>query len=167
MKTSIPATIALISLVFSASRADEAPSGDAAKLQGKWTTTAGPKRDIPVTIEVRGRAVTVDVSTPLGLKVHAEGTLKIDEKAKPKTIDWSGFTSTDGQDLPEVLGIYEIDGDKLKMATGGPNNPRPKEFKAGDGVLADVVTFTRPKSAAPKADEHVEKSSMASTSSSR
>src|SRR5882672_1984043 len=86
-------------LLLAAGPADPAPTGDLAKLQGRWTTSAGPKRDIPVTIEIEGSTVKVDVTSPLGVKVHAEGKLKINESAKPKAIDWIGFTSADGQDL--------------------------------------------------------------------
>ena len=106
-------------------------------------------------MEIQGRAVTVEIRMPKGLKIHAEGELKIDEKASPKAIDWVHFTAMEGQEMPEVLAIYELDGGTLKLANGGPNNPRPKEFRAGDGVLADVVTLTRPKVAGEKANSPI------------
>jgi uncharacterized protein (TIGR03067 family) len=121
------------------------PSGDLAKLQGAWTVKAGPKRDIPVTLAIKGTEVSVDLASPLGIKVHAEGKLKINESANPKTIDWVGFSIVDGQDFPDVLGIYELSEATFKMVTGGSNDRRPSEFKKGDGALADVLVFTRAK----------------------
>jgi uncharacterized protein (TIGR03067 family) len=126
---------------------DKAPQGDLAKIQGRWQTSAGPKHDIPVVVEFRGDRVTVDLTTPQGLKIRAEGKVKLDEKARPRALDWVEFTALDGQDMPEVLAIYEFDGETLKVCNGGPNNARPTEFKAGEGALADVVVFRRPKSA--------------------
>ena len=85
----------------------------------------------------------MDLASPLGIKVHAEGKLKINESASPKTIDWVGFSIVDGQDFPDVLGIYELGEATFKMVTGGSNDRRPSEFKKGDGALADVLVFTR------------------------
>lgn len=122
------------------------PPGDLGKLQGVWTVKAGPKGDIPVTLAIKGSEVAVDFASPLGIKVHAEGKLKINESTIPKTIDWVGFSIIDGQDFPDVLGIYELVADTFKTVSGGSNDRRPSEFKKGDGALADVLVFTRAKS---------------------
>ncbi len=137
--------IAFLPALLAASPSDEVISGDLAKLQGSWTTKAGPKRDVPVTMAIKGRQVIVDVASPLGLAIHAEGRLKIDDTAKPKTIDWLEFSIVDGHEMPEVLGLYELKGDTFKMVNGGPNNGRPSEFKKGDGALADIIIFNRTK----------------------
>ena len=134
----------VVPLLLAASpREGAAPSGDLAKLQGVWSVKAGPKRDIPVTLAIKGTEVEVDFASPLGLKVHAEGKLKIDESTSPKTIDWVGFSIIDGQDFPDVLGIYELGEGTFKTVNGGSNDRRPSEFKKGDGALADVLVFTR------------------------
>lgn len=106
---------------------------------------AGPKHDISVLLSVKGTGVTVDIASPLGIKVHAEGKVKIDESTNPKTIDWVGFSIVEGQDFPDILGIYELKDNAFRLVTGGPNNPRPKEFKKGDGALADILLFSRSK----------------------
>ena len=147
MKTHILPTllIAILPVLLAASPTDEAMTGDLAKLQGSWTTKAGPKRDIPVTMAIKGRQVIVDIASPLGLCFHAEGRLKIDDTVSPKTIDWLEFSIVDGHDMPEVLGLYELKGDTFKTVNGGPNNGRPSEFKKGDGALADILVFNRSK----------------------
>ena len=123
--------------------ADAPPTGDLAQLQGDWTVKAGPKKDVPVTLSVHGNEVSVDFASPLGIKIHAEGKLKINETTTPKTIDWVGFSIVDGQDFPDILGIYELKDNTLRMVNGGMNDKRPKEFKKGDGALADLLIFNR------------------------
>jgi uncharacterized protein (TIGR03067 family) len=118
--------------------------GDLARLQGTWTTQAGPKHAFPVAVEIRGCSVTVTVTPPVGPKIEAVGEIQVDESASPKRLDWVRFTTIDGeQPFPEIAAIYELDGDVLRICNGGPNNPRPSDFTPGDGVLADVLTFRR------------------------
>ena len=79
------------------------------------------------------------------MTIQAKGEISLHEADRPRGLDWVKFTALDGQDMPEVLAIYELDGDTLRVCNGGPNNDRPKEFKPGDGALADVVVFRREK----------------------
>jgi uncharacterized protein (TIGR03067 family) len=129
--------------------ADQVPSGDLGKLQGLWTTLAGPHKDIPVAIEIRGKTVTVRVTITRKRSIQAKGELILNEKVAPKALDWVKFTGLDDQEFPEILAIYELSGDELKICNGGPNNQRPTEFKPGDGCLADVLTFKRIKRDVP------------------
>lgn len=141
------------SLVATAACAAGEVSDDLAGLQGTWSGTAGVKKKIVVTMEIRGKAVSVLVKPPIGATIRASGALRIDPTTAPKSIDWVGFTGNDGQTLPENLGIYELAGDSFRVCTGGPDNPRPSTFEPGEGMLADVVTFTR-KSAEPVRSFH-------------
>jgi uncharacterized protein (TIGR03067 family) len=126
--------------------ADTKPkTGDLAKLQGEWTTLAGPAKNIPVAIAIRGNTVIVRVAITRKRSIEAKGELLLNDSASPKTLDWVKFTGLDDQEFPEILAIYELSGDELKICNGGPNNDRPTEFKPGDGCLADVLTFKRKK----------------------
>lgn len=70
-------------------------------------------------------------------------TFKIDATAKPKSIDLT--MTRPGQKPDTALGIYELDGDTLKLCIAeGSNKARPEEMKA-DGKQLVVVTFTRVK----------------------
>lgn len=61
---------------------------------------------------------------------------KLDPAAKLKTIDMT----LDGR---TALGLYELDGDILKLCVAeGDNAARPEQFKA-DGKRISVVTFKR------------------------
>jgi uncharacterized protein (TIGR03067 family) len=146
MTTPTKLAMALATLLMISADAPDAPiitEGDLARLQGTWSTQAGPKKNIPVTIQIKGHSVTVKVKPPIGRPITAEGEVEIDETVAPKALDWRKFTGGDDQEFPEVHAIYQIDGDALIVCNGGPNNPRPVEFRPGEGVLAGVLTFKR------------------------
>jgi hypothetical protein len=57
---------------------------------------------------------------------------------------WNGFATPEGIPIPEIPAIYRIEGDTLVVCNGGPNGLRPREFRPGDGALADLLTLERP-----------------------
>ena len=64
-------------------------------------------------------------------QVFQVGTQKIDPSKSPKTID---VTMTEGPNKGAVmLGIYEIDGDTLKVCFDPQGKKRPTEFKSPPG----------------------------------
>ncbi|WP_165072192.1 TIGR03067 domain-containing protein [Paludisphaera rhizosphaerae] len=118
-------------------------SGDLAKLQGKWETQAGASRELRVTLEFTGKQAHVVIHTPQGLKIKARGEIRIDESTSPKRVDWVGFSAGDFQAIPEIQGVYKLEGEALILCNGGFNGARPVDFAPGDGPLADVVAFRR------------------------
>ena len=67
----------------------------------------------------------------------AECHFKLDTSKKPKEIDITNVAK------PEMLAIYELDGDTFRISgSEGRNVTRPTEFKA-DGKRTFVVTFKR------------------------
>jgi uncharacterized protein (TIGR03067 family) len=140
-----PVTILLVLLGANVHAADEAASrdGDLGRLQGRWSATAGARHEIHVTIEIKGRDVHAAIKTPQGLDLKVQGEVKLDETTNPRSLDWKKLTGPDQQPLPEIAAVYKIDGDTFTVCNGGFLGARPKEFKAGEGVLADVVIFHR------------------------
>jgi uncharacterized protein (TIGR03067 family) len=69
-------------------------------------------------------------------KPFAKGTFKIDPAATPKTIDSSPATDPS----KPLLGIYEFEGENLKVCNAQPGKPRPSDFeaKAGSGHTLTV-----------------------------
>jgi uncharacterized protein (TIGR03067 family) len=66
-----------------------------------------------------------------GNEVFQAGTQKLDPSKSPKTID---AMITEGQNKGAVmLGIYEIDGDTLKVCFDEAGKKRPTEFKSAPG----------------------------------
>ena len=139
-------SILLVFLAVNAPAAEEAGpgTGDLGRLQGKWTTKAGARRDIQVAMEIKGHDVSVAIKTPQGLDFEVQGELKLDETTTPRSLDWKKFSGPDQQPLPEIAAVYKIDGDIFTVRNGGFLGRRPKEFKPGDGALNDLVVFRRP-----------------------
>ncbi len=139
-------------VLLAAASLGAAPEGsDLSKLQGCWETSVGRRREISVTIEIKGNDVAATVTPKVGPKLRVSGELQVDEAASPRSLDWVKFSTLDGQEIPRLLSIYRLEGDRLVVRSGGFNDSRPKVFeKGGEGVWSEVVVFTRP--AAPKPD---------------
>jgi len=147
MRTRPIPTAAILSLGLLVARAPAAdePKGDLAKIQGSWTAKIGPDKDIPITVTIKGNAVDLVGTTPNGDDFKLKGEIKLDEKASPKTLDWAKFTGPQGNEIPENLGIYKLDGDNWTVCSGGPGNERPAKFEAGEGGPPSLTTWTRVK----------------------
>ena len=108
---------------------------DLKKFQGTWNfesveavgkqESASDFKDMTVTFE--GDKFTVKK----GHEVIQVDTEKIDPSKSPKTVD---VTVTEGLSKGAVmLGIYEIDGDTLKVCFDPEGKKRPTEFKTAPG----------------------------------
>ena len=125
-------------LLVAADAKDDAVKKDMDALQGKWQV-ASMERDgeaVPVAKDAV-RVITGDkYEMTLFPDLKIEGKFKIDPTAKPKTIE-STATSGPYKDQ-ELLGIYELDGDTLKICYALPGKDRPTEFKSKEGVMLFV-----------------------------
>ena len=101
----------------------------AARFESSWTS--------------RASVVDATITTPQGIRFQVQGEVKLDETTSPRSLDWVKFTGADQQEFPPIPAIYKLDGDTFTVCNGGLNGTRPKEFKPGDGVLAEVVVFKR------------------------
>ncbi len=122
--------------------ADAIP-GDLGKVQGKWSAMIGPDKNIPIVIEVKGKAITLSLTTPEGQEFDIDGEVALDESTKPGRWDWVNFKGIDGEAVPDNLGLYKLDGDELTIVSGGPGNPRPAEFVEGQGGPPNLVVLKR------------------------
>ncbi len=139
------------------------PDSDMGRLQGRWTARAGAKREVRVIMAVVGRQVNVSIATPQGIRFKVRGEIQVDESTSPRQLDWIKFTGADQQVFPQISAIYKIDRDTFIVCNGGLNGTRPKEFKPGDGILADVVEFQRAVEPAAKSDKLTSQDAGAST----
>jgi uncharacterized protein (TIGR03067 family) len=138
--------------------------GDVARLQGSWwTRVEAPNRPSPPAktktrakraprapeaprtstsvLIFEGNTITFQVSVA-GRTATSKGTVRLDEKATPKTIDFTGVEAA-GEKLPDNLGIYTLKGNTLTICTGGPGEPRPIEFKGSPLGFPNLVTYQR------------------------
>jgi uncharacterized protein (TIGR03067 family) len=136
------ALLALLLAALAPARAGEG-EGDLGKLQGCWATKVGTGGGFVVELRIQGRAVQASIREAGGATIRAEGELRIDESARPKRLDWVKFTTADGQEVPDVLGIYRLEGGRLLIRSGGLHGGRPDRFEEGDGIWAGVLAFER------------------------
>lgn len=103
---------------------------DLAKMQGDWAAVEMYRDGHPLTADnaqAYFRTVEGDTYTMSRYrKVAGKGTLKLDASKSPKEIDAS--PALPGKKVV-VKGIYEWDGDKLKILFGSPDGERPTSLK--------------------------------------
>jgi uncharacterized protein (TIGR03067 family) len=113
--------------------ATDSDAADLAKMQGDWMVASLTNDGIKLSNDeaqtlfrtVKGNRFTIfRFSKPLN-----QGTFKIDATKKPKTIDSMGSKPNS----KPILGIYEFNGDTLKICNALPGMPRPTDFEAKPG----------------------------------
>jgi uncharacterized protein (TIGR03067 family) len=147
--------LAIAVLSLAADAPDDAVAREKAKLAGTWTVTA---------LEVNGQKVppeavrdvtftfTADTLTRAkGDKKESGAGYKLDPAKTPKWIDMTGVT--DGKERA-VPGLYELDGDTLKLCfradykAGGKineNQKRPAKLDGGAGSERVLMVLRREK----------------------
>jgi uncharacterized protein (TIGR03067 family) len=79
-----------------------------------------------------------------GGRILMKGTFKIDPSKKPGAID---LNSTEGRIQGQTAeGIYEVNGDTLRLGLVDPGKPRPTKFTRDGGVGHHVLVYKRNKS---------------------
>jgi RNA polymerase sigma factor (sigma-70 family) len=148
--------------------AKAAPRSDRAALQGRWSVTMkdvdGQMRTMICNIE--GDRIAIQVIAPDGTAEEVlKGRFVTDPSARPRTFAVVETTGLDGHPQQDNLGIYELDGDLLKLCYGTPGRPRPTEFKQGQDGPPMLLVLKRggpqarpatPRGAAPGPGEQVE-----------
>jgi uncharacterized protein (TIGR03067 family) len=112
----------------------------AKEIDGAWTFVSavkgGKKKDFdgePIRIVFKAGKMTIDKGGDT-----KNGSYKIDPAKKPKQIDMKVEEN-------EIKGIYELQGDTLRICGHGQGGERPTEFKADEGSEAMLLTFRREK----------------------
>src|SRR6478672_702546 len=117
--------------LHSGADAPKKPPADGDRIQGVWNL---------VSSERGGKAEAGDERQPLQIEFTAESfrfrlpagarhsqPYKLDAGTTPKAIDWvPGGKNGPSKSVP---GIYELDGDTLKICWGEGDKERPREFK--------------------------------------
>ena len=119
-----------------------------ALLDGEWTmvSVTADGQAIPEAIAKTGKRVAKGGETTVTIagQLVMKAIYTIDPTKKPKTID---YTMTDGPTKGlKQYGIYEIDGETVRVCFAAPGKDRPSEFtsKPGDGHTLTAWKMTKP-----------------------
>jgi uncharacterized protein (TIGR03067 family) len=149
MRLLLAAVFGVFVLIATGTRADEKADieKERQKFQGTWAfeSSAAGGQELPAA-DLKDFVLTFEGdkhTVKKGTDVIQVGTQKIDPAKTPKTID---VTITEGPSKGTVmLGIYEIDGDTLKVCFDASGKKRPTEFKSAPGSETFVNVHKRVK----------------------
>lgn len=141
--------IALTALGIATSRAQdsEAAKKDKAQLQGEWTMVSGERdgHGFPADFMKDSKRVATGDETTVMLQgqLFMRAKFTFDPSKSPKTIDYS---VTGGQYSGKIqVGIYELDGDKVKFCFSTPGNKRPTDFSTKPNDARTLTVWKREK----------------------
>jgi uncharacterized protein (TIGR03067 family) len=128
-------------LLLAADKKEKQPMGDREKIQGTWALVSSQRNGKPLPDEVVRHVKLIFAGDKLTTQVKdrkTEATFKLDPTRTPKEID----LDMDGN---VGKGIYQLDGDTLKIVHGEVGEARPRDFpKAGSGLTFLVLKRERP-----------------------
>src|SRR5437899_736948 len=127
MRRVVTGFLLFLSCLVTAAAEDDPIKKDLAKLQGFWKVTAAIAEGAKAPAEEQAKmAVTFtgeDLSLPNGVV-----KVKLDPSQKPPAIDLIHNNKKEA-----ALGIYEFDGQTLKLCWSKPGTARPKAFESAKG----------------------------------
>jgi uncharacterized protein (TIGR03067 family) len=141
-----PLGLALVglSLIGATDAGEDSLKGDLAKLQGTWEIISmeAEGKEVPK-VEYSGVQWVFDGNKIIAVRKgerREQATFTLDERKDPKQLD------TTGKDDGDVLhGIYQLDGDHLKLCLSKKEGDRPKEFVTKPGSEHGLLILKRQK----------------------
>ena len=140
-------TLALFAAIAFVAADDDANKKDMEKLQGDWAAVSMVRDGMNIPRDDAQsffRSIKGDKSTVFRYDdVVNKGTFSIDATKKPKTMDFVPEGTDDKS--KSSLGIYEFDGEKLKICFAQPGKDRPPEFTSKEGSGHALTVWEREK----------------------
>jgi uncharacterized protein (TIGR03067 family) len=121
--------------------------GDLAKLQGQWVVVSLEHRGhVAEPADFEGQSSVYEKNRwtwKVGDKVMRRGIITLNSTRSPKAINtWDSDGPHEDETVP---GIYQLDGDTLKLCFAMPGEKRPTEFTTKSGTGAFLVVYKRKK----------------------
>lgn len=125
-------------MLAAVAQADDDAKKDLEKMQGEWQVTA---------FEFSGQKIPKDETDKLSVSIKGDQltpiskvatTIKLDPTTTPKQITLTEAAKTQ-------YGVYEIDGDTLKLCLSNDELARPKAFASEKGSKTILLVMTRKK----------------------
>ena len=135
----------LFLLVVAPAAADESSKTDLESLRGTWSIAraihdgrlSAPEKTKSVKLSFAGDKLTVQGEKGM------ESVFKLEPSKKPREID---VTPGSGPDKGMTLkGIYDLNGDELKLCIAKPGRDRPTEFASKENTGVILVELKRDK----------------------
>jgi uncharacterized protein (TIGR03067 family) len=146
MNAKLLARACVVFLLAADAKEDDASKKDAETMQGDWAALSMIQDGMKFPDDDAQsffRTVKGDEYTLFHYdQVLAKWKFKLDAAKKPRTID---ITKPDDDKAPAVLGIYELDGGKLKICVAAPGKDRPTEFASKEGSGHTLSVWEREK----------------------
>jgi uncharacterized protein (TIGR03067 family) len=126
---------------------DEAAKKDLERMQGDWAADSYVQDGVEVPRDdaqslfrtVKGNGYTVFRFN----KAIGKGTFTLDATKRPRAID--ARPAAGKGEAPPILGIYELDGDTLKLCFAMPGKERPAAFTSRPGSGHVLTVWRREK----------------------
>jgi uncharacterized protein (TIGR03067 family) len=136
-----------VGVLLAADDAKDAAKKDQEKMAGEWSLVSAERDGQPLPEELVKTIKRVfkgdEYTTTKDGDVIGKAKFKLDPSKKPKHID---FTPSEGAEAGQALeGIYELDGDKLKICYSQSGEKRPGEFSTKEGSGRTLGVWKRDK----------------------
>ncbi len=123
----------------------EAGARPATEIEGEWRMTRGifngAALDASMVAYCR-RVTRGDVTTVLaGPKVMMSARFTLDPSTTPRQIDYLNLAGSHAGKTQQ--GIYELDGDSLRISIAAPGHARPSDFSTAKGDGRTLTVFAR------------------------
>ncbi len=125
-------------LVVAAPAPPEKEKKDEDKIQGTWVVVSAELKGAK--LEFTGDTVLI-YDPRMGHDEKAK--IKLDASKKPRTIDITPEKEAGREKT--LLGIYELDGDELKLSFAKEEGERPTEFASKPGSNVSLIVLKREK----------------------
>jgi uncharacterized protein (TIGR03067 family) len=125
---------------------EEKKPNDKEKLQGTWLVVetefeGKTHRGNGLKLVFQGDKVSIRAKRPGETIEEMKGTFRLVPGKKPKALDLT--LNQKGKALGEVLGIYELDGETLRLCLDKVGAKRPTEFKTKAKTQITVLVLQR------------------------